>query len=220
MAASAPLEMPPHNITVVGSFNPQIIRPDWVRRHILSPAERVETLLPDGVGPIVYRCGGLTWFATKERLVAYSAKPQESGKFIYAILRKLPQTPLTAAGVNFKYPFTRSHADPDRIGPWRLDFDERHASALLGGTLKEGRLVQTVVREGRVQLGLTVVWQPGMVDVELQLNFHLEAQGQDEIERATQLAEHAMRAPTFAEEAGRILEGLRHDDRYQQRQSH
>src|SRR3990172_6401233 len=171
MADAAPLTLPAHNIIVVGSFNPSIIRSDWVRRHVFSPAAEIGTLLPVADGPIIYQHNGLTWYATRERLAAHSEDPKRTGDFIAAVVKKLPQTPLTAAGVNFT--FSVKVRDFKRVGPWTVGVDANRASSLLGGSLKGRRLIQTVLRPDGVQLGLTLTWEPEPEEVVLSFNFQL-----------------------------------------------
>jgi len=199
-------ELPRQNVTIVGSFNPAIFHPSWVREHVPQIRDEIQTLMPAEGGPPLCHADELYWTVTPERLVAYGP-PRQTGGVVATILTTLCHTPLRAAGVNFLF---KGKAPRERCGPWRIAVSVEDTSALLRGSPGELALSQAVQREDGVRVTLKLVWPSEEPEVVLDLNYHLAARESRNEARAKELAAHAERASEFAADAERISRELLH----------
>ena len=207
MPERAQIELPNQNVTVLGAFNPEILGPAWVQRHIENIAPTIEMLVPTAGGTVMYRAGELTWVTTRERLVV-CGPPRATGQFVAGVLEKLPHTPLVAIGVNSQL---AGELSPSHCGPWRLERSDSETQSLLDGTLVDLSFSQAVRRKDGVRLTLKLTWPTSELDVLLDFNYHLDAKSEDSPARAGKLRAHALRADEFCTDAERICEVLLHD---------
>ena len=199
-------ELPRQNVTIVGSFNPAIFHPSWVREHVPQIREEIQTLMPIQGGPALFLAAELYWTVTPERLVVYGP-PGQAGSAVATIVNTLFHTPLRAAGVNFLF---TGKAPRERCGPWRIAASTEETSALLRGSPGELSLSQAVQREDGVRVTLKLVWPSEEPEAVLDLNYHLTARESRNEARAKELAAHAERASDFAADAERISRELLH----------
>jgi hypothetical protein len=198
-------DLPSQNITVVGAFNPTILRPAWVLRNLLVEATDVsDPIVPEADGPVIYSASGLFWHATRERLAVYG-EPNQIGLFVKRLLDILPHTPLTAAGINLQL---KRDCEFGKAGPWTVNRALSPERVLRGREL-ELQLSHSVHRDDGVRVSVDVVWRGhGRSSTVFAFNYHLDAQGAHDIERAKQLGDHAARAQEFSDDANRILQEL------------
>jgi hypothetical protein len=91
---------------VLGRFNPHIISPPWlVEENVIAEGETVEAEFAV-VGRTVafrFKTGDLTWRVDYERLNISTEKISDTAAIAAKVVKKLPHTPLTAIGNNFRY---------------------------------------------------------------------------------------------------------------------
>lgn len=92
---------------VIGRFNPHIITPPWlVKEQIIADGQPVEAKIAIAGRTIAFQfaTGEYTWNVDYNRLIVGTAKPNGNVAAIVAkVVEKLPHTPLTAFGNNFRY---------------------------------------------------------------------------------------------------------------------
>lgn len=99
-------------IVLVGSFNPAILRPEWVARFGLGrPLGQdfdVEILAPvdSAIAPTRYRFLGLDFSLARNRIVFHAADPPAGDRAAAALslmLRELRHTPVVGVGLNMAF---------------------------------------------------------------------------------------------------------------------
>lgn len=92
---------------VVGRFNPHIISPPWLAKEkIVTEGEPVEAQIAVAGRAIAFqfKTGEYTWQVDYNRLIVGTENPGGNTAAIVAkVVQKLPHTPLTAFGNNFRY---------------------------------------------------------------------------------------------------------------------
>ena len=197
------LPLPDQNITIIGSFNPTILSPEWVMKHVLGlragETRNVEMFGATTGGPNVYRIGEVYWVAERGRLRVFGPL-EEAGPFGANILQSLPHTPVSAAGINLR---EFIDADLSKIGPFAVEVDRDGTRDLLGGVPQEVSFAHRRMRDDGVNLMLRITVAESDTRAMLDLNYHLSATS------AEQLAQHINRSGEFAVDARRIIESLR-----------
>ena len=95
-------------IVLVGFWNRMIFMPEWVGNNLFG-AEEIEKLVPlASVAPLIYRDASVTLVVEEGRLVVGLRQPTEeclrkAETVALAALAKLPETPVSACGVNFGF---------------------------------------------------------------------------------------------------------------------
>jgi hypothetical protein len=193
------VKLPSRNVTIVGSFNPAIFHPEWVRAHLVEPEGSIDLLFPAPGGAPLLRAGDLYLSVGHQRLVVYG--PLVAAADVAArILHTLPHTPLQAAGINLQF---QGRCERRAFGPWHLESDAERTRELLMAQPAGQTFTQLSRRDDGVQLTLKLTWPSEHDDVLLDLNYHLDGTASQE-KRALQLAEHVKHAPTFEQDAERI----------------
>lgn len=204
----APWELPGDSIALVGLFNPDILAPFWVLKFIFPEEALGDSGTQMGVGRgapgIVHRAGVVYWRPTRNRLTV-NGPPAKTGYFVSKVLELLPHAPVIAAGVNF----VRFGEVDVGSGPFRFDPTSDSATKLLSGRHKSTSHAVTVVHDDGVALTVKVAIGDSdhgraMVD----FNYHLDAHGDDDLDKAEQLRAHVERAEEFSGDAERIMRGL------------
>jgi hypothetical protein len=210
MSQPAPqqIELPPENVTILGAFNPSILRSPWASEYALDKGDEVDFFLGEENGPILNRVrrDGDTfyWLCSRERLVAYGP-PQYTGGFVSRVLQALPHTPVRAAGVNLRLDVPGKL--PGALGPWSLTIDRERAAALLGGESLGVGWTHVCRRADGVQLTLRASSSMER-NVVLDFNYHLDATGPEARVQTGSLAKHVTRAEEFHADARRLLRSL------------
>jgi len=91
---------------VVGRFNPHIISPPWLAKEsIIATGETVQAEIAVAGKAIAFRfrTGDLTWQVDFNRLMISAEKLLDTATIAAKVVEKLPHTPLTAIGSNFRY---------------------------------------------------------------------------------------------------------------------
>lgn len=204
MTAPITLDLPKQNVAVVGSFNPAIFEPAWIKQHVAGVSGEIQVALALGGRPPIAWAGELVWIVSADRLVVHGPLAR-AGAFVADVLQTLPHTPLRAAGVNLLFD---GQADQARFGPFALSVRAGGVHRLLRGAPGELSFSQVASRDDGVNVAVKLVWASERPDVVLDLNYHLEASGQVAEERAKQLIDHVRRAPEFEDDAQRIRREL------------
>ena len=90
----------------VGRFNPHIVSPQWlVKEGVISSAVTVETKIAISNRTVAFRftTGHLSWQVDYGRLVVSTETTSDTAAIVAKVVQKLPHTPLTAIGNNFRY---------------------------------------------------------------------------------------------------------------------
>jgi hypothetical protein len=89
---------------VIGRFNPQIIAPPWLAKEgIISGEGEIEIKLTGRAVAFQFKTGEFTWQVDYNRLSITTDKPKNTAALATKVVEKLPHTPLTAFGNNFRY---------------------------------------------------------------------------------------------------------------------
>ena len=91
---------------VLGRFNPHIISPPWLAKEaIIAEQEPVEAEIALMGRTVAFRfkTGDLTWQVDYTRLIISTEKISDTAAMAAKVVEKLPHTPLTAIGNNFRY---------------------------------------------------------------------------------------------------------------------
>lgn len=201
-----PWELPGDAVVVLGAFNPDILSPQWVKKHVFPesterPASQYR-LSSSGVGAFIHKIGDVFWEPTRQH-VRFIGAPNTTGKFAQRVLMTLSHTPVSAAGINFTRSIT---SDRKQFGPFRLDAPPRDVAKLIpdGTLMRHSMTLQVNVADG-VQLNLKMDRAEGSETIGLDFNFHLDASGES---AATALANHCARAPELQQTADSITRAL------------
>lgn len=148
------------NAVVLGAWNVAILSPEGIARRLfrLEPGTPIELQVPiDGQAPIRVIHDGFAVAASSSRLVVTSLEPTDDGvcrsaALVETAISSLPETPVSAAGVNLRYQFDTV---PDRF----LEFlaspiDDRLADS---GHLITMRAMKRTIR-----------WKDGLVNIDIQ----------------------------------------------------
>lgn len=192
------LKLPPSNVTIAGAFNAAILRPDWLRRNIFHDEVLIEVLFPIASGSFFYRRPDLdlVWWLSRETFVI--AGPLErAAHFAVAVLEKLPETPLVAAGVNHQT--TRVLLERNE---WlaHLESTRERARRLLGGDGAGSASIFRTRREDGVTVTATLR-DASLPMAVLDLNYHRDAEGTTDPEKSKMICRHIARVPEFEREA-------------------
>jgi hypothetical protein len=148
------------NVVVIGAWNLAILSPDGIRRRLFALPDPANIELEMAVDrPGIFRVGheGLLVAPTPVGLEVSTRVPNAESlaracTLCQRALRTLPETPVSAAGVNIRYKFAEV---PDHL------FDLMHAPVDETLSDAEFRVTATVVKK-------TVAFPPGVVNVQMQ----------------------------------------------------
>jgi hypothetical protein len=193
------LTVPPTNVTVVGAFNPAILRPDWLSRKIFESVGPYEMLLAANGAAVLQRRGDLTWWVQQDRLVAAANNIASAADFVTKILRTLPHTPVQAVGINFQIGATVS-----LTGTWfRRLSDLKTSSKVLDGK-RNVTVVLRAAREDRTTVTMSIR-ELALPLVTLEFNFNRDAPPVAEEElRVNDLIDYIKRVDEFENEATKL----------------
>lgn len=164
------------NVVVIGAWNLAILSPDGIRHRLFELPDQASIELEMAVDrPGQFRVGheGIVVIPTSSALEVATRVPNAESLaracgLCQQALRVLPETPVSAAGVNFRYRFAEL---PDHL------FDLMHAPVDETLSDAEFRVTATVTRK-------TVALAPGVVNVQMQyqeatgtleFNFHRDS---------------------------------------------
>jgi hypothetical protein len=170
------------NVVVVGAWNVNILTPDGIRRRLLKLPEgtplEVEVSL-DRPGPYRILHAGLVVVPSSRVLEVAPQKYDlasilKAGEIARAALEALPETPVSAAGVNIRYQLAIS--PDDLIKLLKAPIDDAFSDA------------DYTIESGMTRRALS--YQPGVINVEvvqdgrggamINLNFHRESSLMDD----------------------------------------
>ena len=125
------------NVVIIGYWNLAILSPAGIANRLFHVAEDtpIEVLVAlDGVAPIQAKYEGITVIPDDKRLVVgpvvATAQNMERAKKISAeALKALPQTPVHAVGVNFRYVGSTIDADDEFLKLLKHDSDDSLSDA-------------------------------------------------------------------------------------------
>lgn len=148
------------NLVIVGSWNLAILTPGGVARRMfdLPPQTPLEVQVPlDGVGPLRVIFEGIMVEPSRGRLVItpVSPAPSELQRCVVIarrVLEGLPETPVSAAGLNFRFAFDSAPDSVIEIGTSSLD--DKLSDALLTTQAKK--------------LTRTLSWENGQLNLEIE----------------------------------------------------
>lgn len=166
------------NITMIGSFNPSIIQPAWLRRHevLESDAEDLQGVVQLGsaMHRFKFRADHLSWEVAGDRIsVGWESKQSPEG-FLRKVLSLLPHTPVRGVGNNFHFEFTRDEWDG---GEPMLSGDAASINGLFPERESSTLMLSTPLDDGAT-LNLKVGVVPDAVHVDF--NFHRTVADSDE----------------------------------------
>ena len=163
---------------IVGYWNRMIFTPEWVGTNIFQ-AEELEKLIPlVPVAPVIYQDEDVSLTVEPIRLVfrARHSTPACVGKverMAVSVLEILPQTPVSAVGVNFGF---TDGAPDDRL----LDifnFKDNAEIGSQGWDVQTRTITRLMRRDGRI-LNLTLNHTAGSVEIDT--NFHCDVASANE----------------------------------------
>ncbi|TWT56588.1 hypothetical protein [Allorhodopirellula solitaria] len=100
-------------IVLLGSFNPYIISPEWLKeRSIWTPSDVRRNLGGGARDGAQFRGDGTEWIVTAERLVIASVTT-DCGLLVDGLLAVLPHTPLSAVLSSFAFAITPSDSNAE-----------------------------------------------------------------------------------------------------------
>lgn len=106
-----PIEPTDWNVVIIGAWNRAILTPSGIAKRLLGlpPNTAIEVFVPlDVYAPFKVSHDGVSVIAANDRLIVGPEKSDDTGmKKAMMVARKalesLPETPVSAAGFNFKY---------------------------------------------------------------------------------------------------------------------
>ncbi len=99
---------------VIGRFNPHIISPPWlIKEKVIAEGGTVgaELALAGRAMAFRFNTGDFTWQVDYNRLIVTTEKIGDTAAIAAKVIEKLPHTPLTAIGSNFRYRCSLSQWD-------------------------------------------------------------------------------------------------------------
>lgn len=170
---------------VIGRWNPHIINPPWiisqdlVQVDSLPDADRFAMQVGISTGHGIafqFDFGGFGWTIDFDRLVILNKQGQNTAALAAGVLAKLPHTPVTGVGNNFRY-----RADEQNWNP-RLRTLVDSPELTRFGTITKASLGYSVgIREG-LTVNVSLEDCPPMLQVSL--NFHRAAKKETDVQLA------------------------------------
>src|ERR1700741_542830 len=92
-------------VSVLGSWNPSILTPEWLHKCGVIEALPVkrELTLDLATHRITFTADDLTWLVDQNRLELRLGAPGDVGRYASRILGLLPHTPVRGIGTNFVF---------------------------------------------------------------------------------------------------------------------
>ncbi len=164
-------------IVLVGGWNPKIFSPKWVAGKLFGTKDSQTVQIEAGIGPGVqflkYHFGGAVVIPRDDRLILGVATPKDEQlerieKLACRVLELLPETPLSAVGVNFGFVEDDVPQDLSRI----FDIADRKQLASTDyDVANRTELRRQLARNKGGVLNLKQVFAPP--NVEIKINYHL-----------------------------------------------
>lgn len=157
-------------IVVAGYWNRMIFSPEWVGQHLLQQ-ELVDVLVPFVPdAPIIYRKNDIEIQIAATRLAVAArqtteASLQSAEQMVCSILQHLPNTPISAVGVNLG--FKDREPRNSLLGMFNLADDPDITTE--GWRIEERQFVRRLTRDNQT-LNLALSFK--LAEVELDANFH------------------------------------------------
>ena len=173
------------NVVVIGAWNTAILSPDGVRRRLFQLADGMPIELQvaiDRPGHFRISHDGVVVIPTASRLEVVAANGTvtaltRAAEICQRAIAELPETPVTAAGVNVRYRF--DDLPDDVLANLRAPLDE--ALALAGHQIANSSTKRTVEFDVGV-VNLTVIHSPAGTGT-LEFNFHRDSGDPQELSR-------------------------------------
>ncbi len=164
-------------IVLVGGWNPKIFSPGWVAGRLFGVKDSQTVKIEAGIGPGVqflkYYFKGALIIPRDDRLILGLATPMDDQlerieKLACRVLELLPETPLTAVGVNFG--FVEDDVPQDLSGIFEIA-DRQQLASTDYVVANRTELHRQLARNKGGVLNLKQVFAPP--NVEITMNYHL-----------------------------------------------
>ena len=228
--SSGPLER--CNVVVLGNFNPPIFHPEWFSRHGILPGEEIEGLISEPKTKEIPEIGikifygqrfvvgndqarinfhSLNFIVTRNKFDIRCEKRAHFPlllKFLKKIFKLLPETPISAYGINFEEHFTFDATQEELIGKF---FTKKDALVrLFGDDAQYGYTV--FANKGNAKITFVVRPSPSLEGgIYINANFHYENETSDSEFIANTVQENFYEAVKFTEKVisknfGKVIE--------------
>ncbi len=167
----------PISIVIVGGWNPAILQPSWLMRHVFDVPEGETEEVQMAFSPVPgapprFTVHELTFVASDDRLMLQINEPSDDNLNLMEskglrIVEKLPHTPIRAIGQNFLFQIENPSAATLDVFDVRDNLYDRVEYQELAST----SIVSSLALDDSV-LNLTRTFLDGVVRVKL--NFHVE----------------------------------------------
>lgn len=188
------------NVLIIGAWNPAILSPDGIRRRLFNLPDNTPIdleLAVDRPGHFRVAHNGMVVVPTMNSLEVFprisdALSLQRACELAALALMQLPETPVTAAGVNIRYDFTEL---PDAIHD------------LIKASVDDFLSDRSFKIEKKVALR-TLTYNPGVLNLQItegtpggtvEFNFHRESSSSDE------LRDWLAKAPEFVKAAEQLV---------------
>lgn len=162
-------------VVLVGGWNMSILTPQWISQHLLEQANLdVEVLVRPGNQPTLrYRTAQFILTPSPRRLTfnildGTDATLSKTEEIVIKLLRDLPHTPVSAAGVNFRFCEDDQFADLARL----FNFSDGPDLAGFGARTSEAQIQRTLRIDDHIVLNLKVIYDTAKVVFDF--NYHVE----------------------------------------------
>lgn len=169
------------SIVIVGFWNQMIFSPSWIGKKIFD-VETVETLVPmQPKAPILFRTDDVSLSVEDKRIILNIRKSTNTcinsvEEMACKILEELPETPITAIGINFV--FNEPEPDDEFLKIFNYIDDVRIGST--AWEIKSKKLTRKLVKDNEI-LNFALL-RTGTI--EINSNFHIKVKSAGEAKEA------------------------------------